>query len=130
MMGQWITQGILSMPRKPQPPMDLVVEGLSTGMVTRTVDKFDDITGEIILIKGVPKARDLSQVSKAKRERMLKAAADRVQRTTVALNKALSTGMPTKFAQPEIAPRLAHNQAMLGDKVVTVGPVQKGIRRL
>lgn len=92
------------MPRKPGPMFDLVVEGLSTGMLTRTIDKFDDITGEAIPIANPPKAPDLAVRAKAKREQALRKAAEQVQRTTMAMNKALSAGMPSQFPSQPFKP--------------------------
>lgn len=92
------------MPRKPGPMFDLVIEGLSTGALTRTIDKFDDWTRKPLPIEGAPRAGDLPMLALAKREQAQRKVSERVQRTTAAMNKALSAGMPSQFAQPEFKP--------------------------
>lgn len=92
------------MPRKPGPMHDLVVEGLSSGEFTRTIDKVNDWDGKLLPIIDPPRAGDLRQLAKAKAERTKAKVETQAQRTTQAMNKALSVGMPSQFAQPEFKP--------------------------
>lgn len=84
-----------AMPRKPQPPMDLVIEGLSSGRRQRNVDAVDDFTGQ-------PIERYIAQPNKHRRlptanELALRAAQikhkrdhERMQRTAKALTKVIT----------------------------------------
>lgn len=122
------------MGRPNQPMRELIIEGLSTKMVTRSVDQVDDITRELIPIdpRSVPRAGDLpalARANKIKAERtQVKAALRSADVLTNVINQMLSGGMVGQAPPKPIEP--AHNQVHTETGlVITVGKA-RGLRRL
>lgn len=57
------------MPRKPQPPMDFIIESISTGERVYSVDKSDDFSGQPIERKLAPRAGAIPTAEEIKLKR-------------------------------------------------------------